>query len=113
MSPEAVNNSNKGGGDRSSPVEGSLTTIDTKTTRMLMKSQMKDTLFKHNKFVDDEDLSFSNDPNSICRQLAGVAGIPDYEVESWWGSQKKGVLYDFYNHRNNVIKAVNKTFQCK
>jgi hypothetical protein len=115
VTPDATTSAGPAGrhGIRTATVAGALTTLNHKTTRFLLKQQTKENLFKNNKFVDEEDLSFSNDPHSVCRQLAGIVRVPSQEVENWWYDQKKDVLIDFHNHRNNVIKAVNKAFKGK
>lgn len=94
-------------------VAASLGMVTQDTTRFLLKQETKEKLFKNHKFVDDEDLNFSNDPGSICRQLASKLKIPPVQIELWWNDQRKGVLGDFHNHRNNVIKAIHKAFQGK
>ena len=85
---------------------GKLNDLAQSSTRSLLKIQTKDYLFQINKFVDDNDLNFSNASNSICRQLAGLLNIPDTEIEQWWLAQRKGVLTSFHSHRNNVIKSI-------
>jgi hypothetical protein len=92
---------------------GALGTIDSTTTRYLLKLQMKEHLFKTHKIVDEEDLSFSNSTESICRQLAGILTVPGSDVENCWADQKKEVLKSFNNHRNNVIKSIGLIFQGK
>ena len=47
----------------------------------LLKIRTKDHLFQINKFVDENDLIFSNDPNSICRQLTNTLNVPQEQVE--------------------------------
>ena len=93
------------------PVSGQITVLTTKSTRALLKIETKDLLFQMNKFVEDNDLSFSNDPNSICRQLAAKLNIPQNQVEYWWSDQKKDVLKSFHCHRNNVIKSMGIKFK--
>ena len=93
------------------PASGQITILTTKSTRALLKIETKDLLFQMNKFVEDNDLSFSNDPNSICRQLAAKLNIPQNQVEYWWSDQKKDVLKSFHCHRNNVIKSMGIKFK--
>ena len=49
-------------------------------------------MFPRIKFPDlDEDLSFSNDPQSICRQMATLlANVADVDSEAWWNLTRKG-----------------------
>jgi hypothetical protein len=115
VTPDAATSAGPAGrhGVRTATVAGALTTLNRKTTRFLLKQQTKENLFKNNKFVDEEDLRFSNNPHCVFRQLVGIVRVPSQEVENWWYDQKKDVLVDFHNHRNNVIKAVNKAFKGK
>ena len=98
-------------GVRDATVSGALSMIDPRTTRLLLQVQTKENLFKGHKFVDQDDLHFSNAQESICRQLARLLQVPEHEVENWWSDQKKDVLKAFHNHRNNVIKSIGKSFQ--
>jgi hypothetical protein len=51
-----------------------------------LQTIVKDHIFPRIKFPDpDEDLSFSNDPRSICRQMATLlAGVMDVDIKAWW-----------------------------
>ena len=90
---------------------GQLNELDKSSTVALLKLRTKDLLFQINKFIDENDLSFSNDPNSICRQLAAMLNIKEERVEQWWSDQRKDVLKSFYIHRNNVIKSIGQNFK--
>ena len=91
--------------------KGTLNVLDKSSTVALLKLRTKDLLFQINKFIDKNDLSFSNDSTSICRQLATKLNIPEQKVEQWWSDQRKEVLKSFYILRNNVIKSVGKNFK--
>ena len=92
-------------------VSGQLGDIDDDTTRNLLNHKTKNHLFQINNFLDDDDLSFSNHPQYICRQLAGWLRIEVNYVDEWWSKQRKDVLKLFQSHRNNVIKAMGKHFK--
>ena len=54
---------------------------------------MKDHIFPKIKFADlDEDLSFSNDPQSLCRQMEMLASVTDVDIEAWWNLTRKAVF---------------------
>jgi hypothetical protein len=81
------------------------------TTKFLFKNHVKTKLFPKKKFIDkSSDLDFSNDPTSVCQFLAVDFQVQDREVESWWDGVKGLVHTAFKNHRNNVIRAVQKSY---
>ena len=81
------------------------------TTKFLFTNHVKTKLFQKKKFIDkSSDLDFSNDPTAICRFLAVDFQVQDREVESWWDGVKGLVHTAFKNHRNNVIRAVQKSY---
>ena len=90
---------------------GPINELDQSSTNALLKLRTRDHLFQINKFVEVNDLCFSNDPTSICRQLATKLNIQELQVEQWWAEQKKQVLKSFHIHRNNVIKSIGQNFQ--
>jgi hypothetical protein len=58
-----------------------------------LQTIVKNHIFPRIKFPDpDEDLSFSNDPRSICRRTAMLAGVVDVDIEAWWNLTRKGVI---------------------
>ena len=54
------------------------------TTQQRAQTIVKDHIFPKIKFADlDEDLSFSNDPWSLCRQMETLASVTDVDIEEW------------------------------
>ena len=81
------------------------------TTKFLFKNHVKTKLFPKKKFIDkSSDLNFSNDPTSVCRFLSVDFQVQDREVEIWWDGVKGLVYTAFKNHRNNVIRAIQKSY---
>ena len=73
----------------------------------LLEKCVKEHVFPKQKFANlIGDLDFSNNPNSICRFMAGKMKVKDEDVESWWENSKKAVDTKLRNHRNNVIKMI-------
>ena len=73
-----------------------------------LQTIVKDHIFPRIKFPDpDEDLlSFSNDPQSICRQMATLAGVTDVDIEAWWNLTRKGVFKTIKQLRKNAIRLL-------
>ena len=72
-----------------------------------LQAIVKDHIFPKIKFHDlDEDLSFSNDPRSICRQMAMLASITDVEIKAWWNLTRKAVFETIKRLRNNSIRVL-------
>ena len=68
---------------------------------------VKDHTFPRIKFPNpDEDLSFSNDPRSICRQIATLASVSDVDIEAWWNLTRKEVFEKIMQLRNNAIRLL-------
>jgi hypothetical protein len=81
------------------------------TTKFLFTNHVKTKFFPKKKFIDrSSDLDFSSDPTSICRSLAVDFQVQDREVKSWWDGVKGLVHTAFKNHRNDVIRALQKSY---
>ena len=75
-------------------------------------SVIKDVIFPMIKFAKFEtDLQFSNKPESICQIVRAKLQIPVEELEDWWDCQKKIVYARLKQHRNNIIKGIQKLFK--
>ena len=74
-----------------------------------LQTIVKDHIFTRIKSPDpDEDLlSFSNDPRSICRQMATLlAGVADVHIKAWWNLTRRGVFETIKQLINNVIRLL-------
>ena len=79
-----------------------------------LQTTVKEHIFPKFKFPDmDEDLSFSNDARSVCRQMATLVGVSDNDIEGWWNLTRKGVFETIKRLRNNSIKLLGNAFKGK
>ncbi len=79
-----------------------------------LQTTVKEHIFPKIKFPDmDEDLSFSNDARSVCRQMAMLVGVSDNDIEGWWNLTRKGVFETIKRLRNNSIKLLGNAFKGK
>ena len=77
-----------------------------------VKVIVKDHIYPKIKFPTlDEDLAFSNDPRSICRQMATLASISDVEIEAWWNLTRRAVFETIKRLRNNSIGTLGTAFK--
>jgi hypothetical protein len=55
-----------------------------------LQTFVKEQIFPKIKFPDmDEGLSFSNNANSVCRQMATLVGVLENTIEEWWNLTRK------------------------
>lgn len=79
-----------------------------------LQTTVKEHIFPRIKFPDmNEDLSFSNDARSVCRQMATLVGVSDNDIEGWWNLTRKGVFETIKRLRNNSIKLLGNAFKGK
>ena len=79
-----------------------------------LQTTVKEHIFPRIKFPDmNEDLSFSNDARSVCRQMATLVGVADNDIEGWWNLTRKGVFETIKRLRNNSIKLLGNAFKGK
>ena len=72
-----------------------------------LQTIVKDHIFPRIIFPNpDEDLSFSNDPRSICRQMVTLASVADVDIKAWWNLTRKGVFESIKRLKNNSIRLL-------
>ncbi len=55
-----------------------------------LQTTVKEQIFPKIKlFAMDEDLSFSNNARSVCRQMATLVGVSDNDIKGWWNLTQK------------------------
>ena len=82
--------------------------------RHLQTTVKKERIFPRIKFPDmNEDLLFSNDAPSVCRQVAMLVGVSDNNIKEWWNLTQKGVSETIKQQRNNSIKLLGNGFKGK
>lgn len=89
-----------------------------KLTKMSVRFQhdkcVKEHLFPKIKFINTKtDLQFSNNPNSICRFMAGKLMVDDKDIETWWANAAITTHTSLKTQRNNVIKNIRRVFMGK
>jgi formiminotetrahydrofolate cyclodeaminase len=89
-----------------------------KLTKMSVRFQdkkcVKEHLFPKIKFINTKtDLQFSNNPNSICRFMAGKLMVDDKDIETWWGNAAITTHTSLKTQRNNVIINIKHVFMGK
>jgi hypothetical protein len=78
------------------------------------KKCVKEHLFPKIKFINTKtDLQFSNNPNSICRFMAGKLMVDDKDIETWWGNAAITTHTSLKTQRNNVIINIKHVFMGK
>jgi hypothetical protein len=73
------------------------------STQRRTQTIVKDHIFPKIKFAD---LSFSNDPQSLCRQMEMLASVTDVDIEAWWNLTRKVVFESIKCLRNNSISTL-------
>ena len=85
-------------------------TSSNKMASIQVREVVKDNVFPKAKFLREEDVKYSDDPNSWCQKMAEWCHIDPKTVPLWWPNAKKSLLEEVQQQRANKTNTLKREF---